>query len=157
MTAVAVGIVDSHHSCTRLPHWLMQTIHDTVVLHGTRIITGVFGHTGQQMAELCQNLPLATAQPLFQGWRGPSSAVAGSSSASSSAFAENLSVAETIMCFPSYTLLFGVTSKVTLVAKEDLMPAVVAAGNLWLPAVAEFATNETLPSWFPWSRQQMAW
>ena len=29
-------------------------------------------------------------------------------------------------------MLFGVTSKVTLVAKEDLMPAEVAAGNLWL-------------------------
>ena len=44
-----------------------------------------------------------------------------------------------------------------MVAKEDLMPAEVAAGNLWLPAVAEFATNESLPSWFPWSRQQMTW
>ena len=37
------------------------------------------------------------------------------------------------------------------------MPAEVAAGNLWLPAVAEFATNESLPSWFPWSRQQLTW
>ena len=101
MTAVAVDIVDSYHSCIRLPSWIMQAMHDTVVLYGTRMITGVFGHTGQQMAELCQNLPLATAQPLFQGWRGPSSAVAGSSSASSSAFVENISVAETIMCFPS--------------------------------------------------------
>ena len=100
MTAVAVGIVDSPPYGTRLPQWLMQAMHDTVVQQGARILTGVFGHTAKQMTELCQNLPLATAEPLFQGWKKP--AVAGSSSASSSA------VAETTMCFPAYTLLFGV-------------------------------------------------
>ena len=59
------------------------------------------------------------------------------------------------MCFHSYTLLFGVASKVALPAKEHMMPVEVAVDNLWIPAVAEY--DQALPSWWRWSRQQMAW
>ena len=105
----------------------MQEMNSAVAEGGVQLLTGVFGLTGGQVSQWASTVPVATSQPLAQGWSQGQTA---------------------IVVFPCYTL-FGLANQETLVRQDNLLPVEEALEQRWIPGRTEW--HQAMPQWWQWS------
>ena len=142
-TAVAVGVVHVMPAVSTLPEWLMNSMYESVHLHGVRCFTGTFGLVAQQMTRWVAQFPMATRYPVCQMWQGSGSAIDHTRSPGS----------PPVDVFPSYTLLLGTAGNVTIPAHSDLLPSAVAVQKRW--ACASFPWEMVMPEWCQWAPHEV--